>query len=158
MFEVKKENQISFEEMHNEENILDGNIIITSNKEEKISPNAEFVKRTLCTKCNHIEKEYVEIPKDIINNVREEVEKKYPDWKIERFSEKQVALYIEKDELCSEHYVLRENSGVIVIYNLNREEQEILYSKTRNNNKIFTRYKSDRIKTRYKYIWKRESK
>ena len=111
------------EEQENKETEIN-NVIATSVIEEKTSPNTIFTQKQYFKGCDHIQKETTEISEEDINLTQEQMQKQYPDWKIEKFSSNEVVLYKEKNGYCDEHYVIREHNGVLVIYTLDENGKE----------------------------------
>ncbi len=105
-------------------------LISTNSNEEKISPNCKMTFRIFYTKCKDEINEYVKVPESLVNCSKEEVEKQYKDWKIEKFSSENIVLYKQIDEVCGQHYILKQEDGKIVIYKLSEEGKEVLYEKT----------------------------
>ena len=58
------------------------------------------------------------IPSGDVNQNEEYFSKSYPDWKIKSFSSEKVEFYKEKNDMCDYHYIIKENDGVIAIYNV----------------------------------------
>ena len=106
------------------------NSIETNSNEEKISPNCLVTLKRYYDKCGHTTKEYIDIQEDLVNKTQKELEEKYPNWKVEKFSSGEIVLYIEYTGICDEHYVLREKDGKIVIYKIDENGQEKLYETT----------------------------
>ena len=92
------------------------NIIETSSTNTNISPNAVLVTKIYYKSCDHLIKKSEDIPEKMINKTREDVEKAYPEWKIEEFSPTQITLYKTENGNCGEHYWVQEHNGVIGIY------------------------------------------
>lgn len=90
------------EEQENKETEIN-NVIATSVIEEKTSPNTIFTQKQYFKGCDHIQKETTEISEEDINLTQEQMQKQYPDWKIEKFSSNEVVLYKEKNGYCDEH-------------------------------------------------------
>lgn len=141
----KKEEKISYVEkmydnktMQNEENILksQNETISINSKDEKITPNTRLVLRKYYEKCGHTINEYVELPAELINMTKQDLEKQYKDWQVYVFSEKEVILIKSVNDYCNEHYKLKELDGYIAIYKINRDGKEELQEKT----SISTRY------------------
>lgn len=114
-----------WEELNESSNILE-----TNSNEEKISPNCLVTLKRHYDKCGHTTKEYIDISEDLVNKAREEVEDKYPNWEVEKFSSSEITLYKECSGECDEHYILKENEGKIIIYKIDENEQEELYETT----------------------------
>lgn len=98
----------------------------TNTNEEKISPNATLILKRKYKECGHTIKEYKRITDELVNLTEKELLEKNKDWEIEKFSNMEVILIKETEGLCNEHYVLRENNGVIAVYKIDRYNQEIL--------------------------------
>lgn len=94
------------------------NIIVTSSNEIKTSPNAYLVFETYYNGCDQDVISKKKIPSGDVNQNEEYFSKSYPDWKIKSFSSEKVELYREKNDMCDYHYIIKENDGVIAIYNV----------------------------------------
>lgn len=104
--------------------------IETNTKNEKISPNASLVLKKHYIGCNHIIKEYAEIPQEFVNLTKEELQEEYKNWEIEEFTPNKVILIKEEQGECGEHYVLKAENGVIVVYKKNTNGNETLIEET----------------------------
>lgn len=96
--------------------IGDSNIIETSSTNTNISPNAILITKIYYKSCDHLIRKSEDISEELINKSREDVEKAYPEWKIEEFSPTQITLYKTENGNCGEHYWVQEHNGVIGIY------------------------------------------
>ena len=96
--------------------IGDSNIIETSSTNTNISPNAILITKIYYKSCDHLIRKSKDISEELINKSREDVEKAYPEWKIEEFSPTQITLYKTENGNCGEHYWVQEHNGVIGIY------------------------------------------
>ena len=72
---------MSFENKSNTENVVQ-----TLSEEEKISYNASLGIKKYYTECGHFKFNYSELPIECVNLTKSELEKLYPDWRIEKFS------------------------------------------------------------------------
>lgn len=106
------------------------NTVETSTRETKVSPNAKIIKKEYYKKCDHLKKETEEVPRQLINKDEEDVEKLFSDWKIEGYSPNEIVIYKEYDGMCGEHYVVKEHNGVLGIYKLNENGEEIFVEDT----------------------------
>ena len=115
-----------------EENKEANEVIQTTSlaSEEKISPNSLLILKTYYTYCKHTVTENVDMPEGLVNNTEEELKSKYSNWKVEKFSPSEVIVYMEKEEICSEHYILKENDGYICVYKLDSKGREVLEEET----------------------------
>ncbi len=127
-------------EQLNNENIEE--VINTNSNEIKISPNCSFTLKKYYKQCEHVVNEYLSLPDNLINNTKEELQKKYKDWTIETFESNKVVLYKEFEGECNEHYVLKQLNGKIVIYKIDSSNAETLYEET----EISTDYLTDEDK------------
>lgn len=105
-------------------------IVTTSNIKVKTSPNTLFIFKTYYKDCNHTKTKKIEIPKEFVNQTEEEMQEKYRDWKIEKFTSSEVIFYEEQEGICNEHYVIRENNGYVAIYTIDSLAQETLKETT----------------------------
>ena len=117
---LQKVQNDSFGENKELENTLENKediVIAVSLNEEKISPHAKMIIKKTFGKCEHSEVNILDVPKEIINFTKSELQEKYTGWKIEKFSSDEVILYREIDANCNDHFVLREKDGKIAVYN-----------------------------------------
>lgn len=112
----------------------------------KLSPNCSFIFKTHYKNCGHVSNKYINIPQNLVNNTKEEVQQKYPDWKIETFESNQVVLLKDQEGECGEHYILKDVDGKIVVYVINSNGGEEVYQKT----EIATDYLTDTDKVEIK--------
>ena len=101
-----------------------------SKEEEKISPNCEVIKNIYYKGCEHTKSIYNNIEEEFVNLNKEELEKKLPDWEIEKFSENKIVLYKAQDGECGEHYIVKDKDGQVVIYRKTKEGKEELIETT----------------------------
>jgi len=115
-----------------QENIEQSNIQIvsTSSLEEKTSPNAMMSFKIYYKKCEHTTIKNIQISEELVNMTKAEIEEQYIDWNIEEFSSNNIVLKTEKEGICDEHYILRENDGYIAIYKIDENDNEILIETT----------------------------
>lgn len=108
-----------------EENRIDGvqenETIQTANITNKISPNAIIVEKKYYKTCDHLIRNTIDVPEELVNGTEENVQAKYPDWKIESYSPTEIVVYKEFAGICDEHYVVKEKNGIIAIYTENSE-------------------------------------
>lgn len=104
--------------------------IETNSSEEKISPNCLITLKRYYNECQHTINEYIDVPQDLVNGTQEDLEKKYPNWEIQKYSSNEIILYREFDSNCGQHFVLRNDDGKITIYKINEESKEEVYERT----------------------------
>lgn len=102
----------------------------TYSNEEKVSFNSSFALKKYYDGCGHIELNYAELPIELVNLSKEEIEELYSDWKVEEFNSNSVVLAQEKDCICNEHYVLKMSEEEVDIYHLEQNGDERLYKET----------------------------
>lgn len=141
--EPKAETEFANNNQEFENNIQ---IVTTSNIQQKTSPNSLFIFQTYYKECKDITVERIEIPKECINLTEEDLKNKYKDYKIKEFSSSEVTFYQEKEGMCSEHYVIRENNGYVAIYTIDSYGKETLKETT----EIVTLYLPDTDRIRLK--------
>lgn len=104
--------------------------IETNSSEEKISPNCLITLKRYYDECQHTINEYLDIPKDLVNGTESDLQKEYPNWEIQKYSNNEIILYKEFNSNCGQHFVLRDVDGKINIYKINENNEEELYEKT----------------------------
>lgn len=91
-------------------------IIETSTANTNISPNAIVIQKRYYQTCDHLIRETVDIPEELVNQGEEKVKEYYSDWNVEQYSSTEVVVYKEFKGICNEHYVIKENDGVLGIF------------------------------------------
>lgn len=99
-------------------------LVTTDSKEEKISPNCVIKLKVYYQVCNHIIETRKNIEEAQVNLTEEELNQKFSDWEIQRFTPNEIVLYKEVNEFCNEHFLLKEENGYIAIYKLDKNENE----------------------------------
>lgn len=124
------------------ENIAVGNDILnvtveTSSMENtKISPNAIIIEKTYYKSCDHLLREVIDIPEELVNKTEEDIKNAYKGWQVEGFSPTEIVLYKEMPGMCGEHYLVKEHNGVIGIYTLDEYGQ----AEFKEDTEIITQY------------------
>lgn len=94
--------------------------LIANESEDIISPNATLILKTSYKKCGHEIQETMQVDSKYVNMNKEEFEREFlkdnENFIIENFSSKEVVVLKEIDTNCNEHYLLKENNGLVVIY------------------------------------------
>lgn len=104
--------------------------ISTETSTERVSPNAELTEVILYKKCGHEIVKSERVSNDVVNLDEMEFEKKYCNYEVEEFSDKQISIYCEMDKMCPEHYRISVAEGIINIYRKNENGEEELYEMT----------------------------
>lgn len=111
-------------EIENEENLYNeivNETIETLSANTNISPNAVVIQKRYYQGCDHLIRETVDIPEELVNQGEDKVIEYYSDWKVEQYSPIEIVLYKEFKGICNEHYVVKEHNGVLGIFIENDE-------------------------------------
>lgn len=125
--EVAIENEIVLNNTNSNSNT---EIVETVGTEEKLSPNASLAFKKYYDECSHFDFQYAELPVELVNLTKEEVQAMYKDWKVEEFSKDSLVLGKEINSICDEHYFIKLGEKHIEIYNLGKDEELTLYKET----------------------------
>lgn len=109
-----------------------------SSEEEKVASNALMILKKYYSNCDHTIDEYVELPQEIVNMTKEEVEEYYSDWKVIGFEKGKITLYKEFEDVCGEHFKLKIENGKVVVYIVNNYGTESVYEKTNISSEYLT--------------------
>lgn len=105
---------------------------------EKLSANAILILKKYYIQCEHTINEYVELPKELVNLTKEEVQAQYPDWEVIGFESSKLTLYKEIDDVCGEHFKLKVEDGKVVVYLVNQDGTESVYERTNISSEYLT--------------------
>lgn len=94
------------------------NTVKANTEEEKTSPNCSLITKTYYQKCGHTKSEYSNLPQELVNLTRDEIQEKYPGYEIENFANNEVILLQQKEGECGEHYVVKDKDGMVTIYQI----------------------------------------
>lgn len=114
------------------------NATTVSSIEEKLAANALMVLKKYYRKCDHTINEYVELPQELVNMTKQEIQNEYPDWEVIGFESGKLTLYKEFDDECGEHFKLKIEDEKVVIYSVNKDGSESLYEKTNISSEYLT--------------------
>lgn len=89
---------------------------VVAKDEEKISPYAKITVEKYYKQCGHSTVEIYDVPKEMVNLTKEELQNRYKNWEIKKFTAKDIQIYREIDANCSSHYVLKEKDGYLAVY------------------------------------------
>ena len=95
-------------------------------KEEKISPKATLTIKKQYTQCGHVINEYKEIPEELVNLTKKELEGRCENYEIEKFSTLSIILQKEESGFCGEHYILKQKDDVIAVYKIKEDGTQSL--------------------------------
>ena len=122
--------QIAFEAEYGKiqsENIINEaeNIIKeTSMAENKTSPNTKLIEKKYYIDCGHLIQEEQTMKENLINKEESEFQTEYMGWEIQKFTPNEVVVYKEINDFCDQHYLLKEVDGEIVVYALDKYDNE----------------------------------
>lgn len=115
---------------NNNENFATENITEASNTvaetlaiEEKVSFNSSFAIKKYYDECGHYEINYSELPNELINLTKTEVENLFPEWEVEEFSSNGVMLAKRETNICNEHYVLKMNDDEVDVFHIEKDRR-----------------------------------
>lgn len=94
------------------------NTVKTNTQEEKTSPNCSLITKTYYEKCGHTKSEYANLPQDLVNLTKDEIQERYQEYEIESFASNEVILYQEKEGECGEHYMVKDKDGLVTVYQI----------------------------------------
>lgn len=89
---------------------------VVSVNQEKISPYAKMTIEKYYKQCEHSTVEIYDVPKELVNLTQEELQQRYENWEIKKFTSNDIQLYRQIDANCSSHFVLKEKDGYIAVY------------------------------------------
>lgn len=94
------------------------NTVSTVSQEKKVLPTTKFALKKFYDECSHFEYEEAELPIELVNLTRQEIEDYYDDWEVEEFSEKKLVLCKEINGYCNEHFLIKLDDNNVNIYRL----------------------------------------
>lgn len=83
---------------------------------KEISPSTEIIFNRSYKLCGDIISERRKPHKEEIGTKEEAIDSLFSDWTIEKFTEKQLVLSKQIDNYCPNHYILKEQGGLVAIY------------------------------------------
>lgn len=98
--------------------------IKANTQEEKTSPNCSLTTKTYYQNCGHTKSEYSNLPSDLVNLTREEIQEKYQEYEIEDFTTNAIVLFQEKEGDCGEHYMVKDKEGMVTVYQVLEDGSE----------------------------------
>ena len=132
------DNEAIENEYNDFENVIDykvNNIVILnsieiSNQEERTTPNTLMIYKTYYTKCKHYVQEYKDIDATLVNLTENELKEKCRKWNIDNFTSEEIEMSQEKVGFCGEHYKIKLENNIIVIYSIDENGEETEYDRT----------------------------
>ncbi len=99
-------------------------------EEKRISPNTFIEERINYASCGHVITKIKKVSEEQVNMNRAQFEEymheNFPNQRIVSFSPSRIAIGINKNHLCENHYVIRESQGKIAIFSIDEDGQRIL--------------------------------
>lgn len=128
--ENNKQEQIA--NLKNVHNIYENsqNTVTTALQEKKVSPNTKFALKKFYDECSHFEYEEAELPIELVNLNRQEIEDYYVDWEVEEFTDKRLVLCKEINGYCNEHFLIKLDGENVNIYRLSTQGKFNKYRET----------------------------
>ena len=129
---AEEANKKSIAENEDIKNVYDNSekIVTTAVQEIKVTPNTKFALKKFYDECSHFEYEEAELPIELVNLTRQEIEDYYDDWEIEEFSEKQLTLCKEINGYCKEHFLIKLDGEKVNIFRLSTDGKFLKYKDT----------------------------
>lgn len=104
-----------------------------SSSEEKVSSNSALVLKKYYKDCGHTINEYTEMLPELVNMTQDEINQEFEGWELIGFSSREVTLLKEFEGSCGEHFSLKEENGLVVIYKISADGTKQIYEKTNIN-------------------------
>jgi len=82
----------------------------------KTNINGRIILKRYYIKCGHTYTEEQLIEKHLIGKSRDDFAQAFPDWNINEFSPDKVVLATKINSYCPDHYIIREEGGLLVIF------------------------------------------
>jgi hypothetical protein len=101
-----------------------------ANADNLITPSTKVIYKTYFTLCSHMQDREPDNYNELVNLTEEQLQSKYPDWKVKEFSKQQVILTREIQTYCPRHYIIGILNDNIAIYVYNSEGKKVLYEET----------------------------
>ena len=100
-------------------------------EEEKVRPNTEFAIKQYYDECGHFKFEYAELPKELMNFTRQEIDDYYNDeYEVEQFENNSLLISKEINGFCDNHFYIKLGNEHIEVYKLSTDGSFLLYKET----------------------------
>ena len=106
------------------------NTLKTNTSEEKTSPNCALIIKIYYKNCEHTSEEYNNLPEKAVNLNKEQIQELYKEYEVQSFASNEVVLYQEKEGECGEHFILKDNEGIVIIYKVLEDGTQEEYEET----------------------------
>ena len=128
--EVNEDTMLDNENVLAIENNQEISAVQTAVEEVRTTPNTLVIYKTYYTVCKHYIQRYEDIDISLVNLTEKEFKEKNREWSIEKFSAEEIELSKEEEAFCNEHYKLKLENNVIVIYKIDEAGKETEYEQT----------------------------
>lgn len=119
------------EEAKGIENVSENNMAIATVAEEnKVLPNTDFALKKDYGDCGHFEYEEVELPAELVNLTKQEVEDYYEDWQVEEFTPDKLVLVKKINGCCNQHFLIRLDTENVNVYRFDTNGELKPYKQT----------------------------
>ena len=119
--ECTREYQVALQEADAEE---------VSASEDKISSNSALILKKYYKECGHTINEYIEMLPELVNMTQEEINDEFEEWELIGFNSREVTFLKEFEGTCGEHFSLKDENGMVVIFKVLADGTKQLYEKT----------------------------
>ena len=126
----KNKNNIAVEYIEKKEIFVNEITQETVQTEEKISFDAEFALKKYYDECGHFTFQNAELPTELINMTKSEIEELYREWEVEDFSSNSLILSQEVNSICNEHFLVKLGNKNIEIYQVGNGGELRMYKNT----------------------------
>lgn len=116
--QIAEQDEEILDDCTDEYEILQQETMVTNSEQEKTSPNCSLTIKTYFDNCKHTTTQYSNLPASLVNLTKDEIQDKYLDYKIEAFSSNEIVLYQEKEGECGEHFLVKDNDGIVSVYKI----------------------------------------
>jgi hypothetical protein len=82
----------------------------------KIATDSTMVLERFYTTCGHFLTEEHPMETRYIGKTEQELAAIFPDWRLQRFTPDKVVFSIEIDSYCPDHYIVKQENGLVVIF------------------------------------------
>lgn len=109
---------------------LTDNLVMVEGNDQYISPNTTIEYVIYYLQCGHKVEKTGKASNDIINlneeGLQSFINRSHPNWRVTLFSSERVVIEIDKDQLCSNHYIIGVKDGKIAIFEVNEDGERVL--------------------------------
>ena len=113
--QIKSENTV---------NSINNTIQETYSSRNKTTPNTKIIEKQYYKECGHLIQTEEKINESLINKDETEIKSIYTGWEVQKFTPNEIIVYKEINDFCDEHYLLKEVEGEIIIFRLDKDNNE----------------------------------